>query len=118
MKNLTAKQKKFIRHLFYAIMLFLCASFLFFRHIVNEIYISELKAGNYSSTLEKMLYYPNIHQSYIPHYNEGNASFLQDDYDKAIYEYQEALGLFPSHPTECKIRVNLALSMLHKIDFL
>ena len=97
--------------------LILLACFLFFRHIINGIYISKIENKEYDSTLENALFYPNIPQSYIPHYNLGNAAYEKEEYDNAIHEYQIALGLFPTHPDECNIRINLALSLLKKIDF-
>ena len=100
-----------------SLILILLACFLFFRHFINEAYINKLDTREYDSKIENYLFYPNIPQSYIPHYNLGNAAYEKGDYDKAIHEYQLALGLFPTHPDECNIRINLALSMLHKIDF-
>ena len=97
--------------------LILLACFLFFRHIINGIYISKIENEEYDSKIENLLFYPNIPQSYIPHYNLGNAAYEKEEYDEAIHEYQIALGLFPSHPDECNIRINLALSLLKKTDF-
>ena len=42
---------------------------------------------------------------------------MQEDYDSAIACYKEALECHPTEKKECDIRVNLALAMLHKIDF-
>ena len=100
-----------------SLILILLAFFLIFRHFINEAYIDRINKREYNSNLVNYLFYPNIPESYIPHYNLGNAAYENQDYDKAIHEYQLALGLFPSHPKECDIRVNLALSMLEKIDF-
>lgn len=100
-----------------AIILLVLACFLLTRYIINSIYISNLEKGNNNSSLEKVLLFPNIPQSYIPYYNLGNGSYQQGDYDEAIYYYQKALSGFSSHPNECNIRINLALSLIQKIDF-
>lgn len=54
-------------------------------------------------------------------YNLGNVEYQRGNYDKAIYyyslAYQNGPPEHPEHDEECKIRVNLALSMCHKIDF-
>ncbi len=110
-------KRKLRNSLIISIILILLSCFLLFRHFINNEYIKKINAGEYDSSLEKSLLFPNIPQSYIPHYNMANAAYERGDYDEAIHEYQVALGLFPTHPNECKIRINLALSLLKKIDF-
>ena len=51
-------------------------------------------------------------------YNLGNAEYQKQNYDKAISYYVTALSKkLPENEKECMIRVNLALSICHTIDF-
>lgn len=91
--------------------------FLILRYAINSIYINQLNNGKYNSKLENSLLIINAPAGYVPHYNKGNAAYLNEDYDTAIKEYQSALSSFSPHPEECSIRINLALSIIQKIDF-
>ena len=71
-----------------SLILILLAFFLFFRHFINEAYINKLDTREYDSKIENYLFYPNIPQSYIHHYNLGNAAYEPSDYHKAIHESQ------------------------------
>ena len=57
-----------------------------------------------------------IQLPYTLKYNFGNALYKKKDYENAITEYKRALELFPLKYKECKIRINLALSMLKTIS--
>jgi tetratricopeptide (TPR) repeat protein len=60
----------------------------------------------------------NFPDSYLPYYNLGNVAYQNGDYDEAIANYKKALEIgAPHEDKECNIRVNLALSMLMKIDW-
>ncbi|MBE6121864.1 MAG: tetratricopeptide repeat protein [Erysipelotrichaceae bacterium] len=100
-----------------SLFLAVCALFLLVRYAVNERFISAYHNGDYSGSGEKSLLVMNVPQSWLPHYNLGNAAYQRESYDEAISEYAEALTLNPSHPDECRIRINMALAMLKKIDF-
>lgn len=52
---------------------------------------------------------------YIVKYNSGNNAYKKRNYEKAITEYESALKLFPPKYEECKIRINLSLSMIKTI---
>lgn len=52
---------------------------------------------------------------YMLWYNHGNELYKKGDYTEAIAAYDIALNLFPSKYKECKIRINMALSMIKKI---
>lgn len=56
-------------------------------------------------------------QPYIGPYNRGNIYYKLGNYDTAVQEYQKALEKHPSKRKECKIRINLALAMVEKLDF-
>lgn len=49
---------------------------------------------------------------YMIWYNHGNDLYNDGNYEEAIEAYDIALNLFPSKYKECKIRINMALSML------
>lgn len=53
---------------------------------------------------------------YVVHYNKGNNLYNNGDYVGAIREYEKALECFPPKYKECSIRINLALSMLKRIE--
>lgn len=79
----------------------------------NEKMISNYNRGNYKINSLDML---GILQPYIAPYNRGNIDYQLGDYDGAILEYQKALKKYPPHSKECKIRINLALAMVAKLD--
>ena len=83
---------------------------------INEIFIMQYNAKKYEENFVKKLFIGNFLEPYIAHYNYGNVLYKNNNYDKAIEEYNKALKLYPKHDRECKIRINLALAMLKKID--
>lgn len=83
---------------------------------INESFISKYNKGIYNENQIKKLFFLNIFQSYIAHYNYGNVLYQKEDYDGAIKEYQKALKANPPRDKECSIRINLALAMIAKID--
>lgn len=83
---------------------------------INESFISKYNKGNYDKNQVKKLFFLNIIQPYIAHYNYGNVLYKNSDFDGAIEEYNKSLKLFPSEEKECSIRINLALAMLAKLD--
>lgn len=91
--------------------------FLLVRYIMNESFIFRYNKGYYSVSTENALTHLNVPEGYLPHYNLGNAFYMYEDYDSAISCYKTALESHPTEKKECDIRVNLALAMLHKIDF-
>lgn len=106
------KKKYVVIYLILFFILLKCGSSFF----INEIFISKYEKGEYKESLVKTLLFINISEPYIAHYNYGNVLYKNNDYDKAIEEYNKALKLFPTHDKECNIRINLALAMLKKID--
>ena len=62
--------------------------------------------------------YIAVGENYVVPYNLGNAEYQKQNYDKAISYYVTALSKkLPENEKECMIRVNLALSICHTIDF-
>ena len=100
-----------------SVIVFIISLFLILRYTLNTIYINQLNNENYDSKIEDPLLLINVPAGYVPHYNKGNAYYQKGDCDYAIQEYQNALTSFSSHPEECSIRINLALSIIQKIDF-
>ena len=100
-----------------AVLLTLTALFLAARIIVNASFAKELENGTPSPVAEEALTIINFPEGYVPLYNAGNAYYKLGEYDQAIDRYQRALDHHPKDGKECPIRVNLALAMIHKIDF-
>lgn len=95
----------------------LFAIFLGVRIAINAAFAGALEQGTPEPSAEEGLLILNAPEGYVPHYNMGNAYYKREQYDEAIDQYQRALQYHPADGRECDIRVNLALAMLHKIDF-
>ncbi|MCI8621612.1 MAG: hypothetical protein HFJ50_08020 [Clostridia bacterium] len=54
---------------------------------------------------------------YVIKYNAGNKLYNEGKYKEAKNEYLESLKFYPKKEHECKIRINLALSILKNISF-
>ena len=92
--------------------------FLTARHVLNERFISDYGAGKYTDTFEKLLLPVNLPEGWLPLYHMGNISYQKEDYDAAISWYQQSLEKNPpAEEKECAVRINLALALLHKIDY-
>lgn len=93
------------------------ALFLVRRFLLNRSFLKSYAAGEYTTEAEQALLTMNTPEGYLPHYNMGNAAYEQGDYDSAVIFYRRALGYYIPAGRECDIRVNLALSMIGRIDF-
>ncbi|MBQ9305156.1 tetratricopeptide repeat protein [Butyrivibrio sp.] len=87
------------------------------RVFVNKGFVVSYEQGIYETSREKALFLMNFPQSYIPYYNVGNAAYQEGDYISAVSYYNDALKFNPKEPWDCQIRINLALALLHLIDF-
>ena len=91
------------------------------RSLINAEFLRSYNSGRYSSIPENLLPYLPFGENYVAPYNLGNVEYQRGNYDKAIYyyalAYQNGPPEHPEHDEECRIRVNLALSMCHTIDF-
>ena len=91
------------------------------RSVVNAIFLHSYNTGHYYSIPENLLPYLPFGENYVAPYNLGNVEYQKGNYDKAVYYYTLAYqNEPPEHPArdeECRIRVNLAFSMCHTIDF-
>ena len=91
------------------------------RCAVNADYLRNYKNGRFSTIPEVLLLYLPFGENYVAPYNLGNAEYQRGNYEKAVDYYFQALSAdTPEHPAreeECRIRVNLALSLCHTIDF-
>lgn len=85
-------------------------------YFLNEYYINKYETGDYEEASFEKLFFLNIQESYIAHYNRGNVLYEDKEYDDAIEEYEKALKLCKSKKRECNIRINLALAKIAKID--
>lgn len=100
------------------VLLLICGLFLVVRFVMNEIFLRRYDRKVYSTKYEEPLLVMNFPDSYLPYYNLGNVAYQNGDYDEAISNYKKALEIgAPHEDKECNIRVNLALSMLMKIDW-
>lgn len=99
------------------IYIIICVIFLklFITFCINEYFIAQYNKHKYNESLTEKLFFLNIYQPYVAHYNHGNVLYNKGKYDEAIEEYRTALNLFPPEDKECSIRINLALSMLKKL---
>lgn len=100
-----------------SVFLAIVALFLGIRYIINGAFLLNYNHGRYSYRTEEFLQKVNIPEGYLPFYNAGNAYYKLEDYDQAIVSYKKALESHPTEKKECDIRVNLALAMIHKVDF-
>ena len=94
------------------------ALFLGVRIIMNLVFLNNYSKGVYNVEAERKLTGTlNIVEGYVPYYNMGNAAYMNGDYDEAIADYRLALEKNPPKYYECPVRINLALSMIKKINF-
>lgn len=91
--------------------------FLLSRFLINRSFLTAYAEGNYEYDQEKKLLTMNAPEGYLPHYNMGNAAYEEGDYDSAVIFYERALSNYIPKGKECDIRVNLALSLIARIDF-
>lgn len=88
------------------------------RSLINTVFLQTYRSGSYSPLPEKLLSYLPFGENYVAPYNAGNAEFQRGNYNEAVTWYQKALASKPpERDEECMIRVNLAFSMCHTIDF-
>ncbi|MBR6172280.1 MAG: tetratricopeptide repeat protein [Eubacterium sp.] len=87
------------------------------RYFINQKFISAYESGNYETEKELSLTNINLVEPYLPYYNLGNVAYQEEDYTRAIAYYKQALDQDPPKYKECPIRINLALSLIKRIDF-
>ncbi len=87
------------------------------RYFMNQKFISAYESGNYETETELKLTNLNLVEDYLPYYNLGNVAYQEEDYTRAIAYYKQALEMDPPKYKECPIRINLALSLIKRIDF-
>ena len=92
--------------------------FIIARNVVNNSFLKDYENGRYSESPEDLFLHTFFGERYVVPYNLGNVNFLLGDYEKAVTYYNKALNCNPPEiDEECKIRVNLAYTMCHTIDF-
>ena len=99
------------------VLLVVFALVLLSRLIINKAFLHDYGNRSYREMPEASLQYMPLGENYIAPYNLGNVKYKKADYDSAIRYYNKALKLNPTEEDECKIRINLALAMCHKIKF-
>jgi tetratricopeptide (TPR) repeat protein len=123
MDPIVKKNKKIFRavRIILSVIFFLIAIdgiFMFARSVVNTAFLRNYEKGSYSEMPERFFLHLKFGENYVVPYNLGNVAYQYEDYDKAVTYYRQALSSGPPElEAECKVRVNLALSMCHTIDF-
>ena len=101
-----------------ALLLAAAGLFLAGRYLLNERFLAEYRSGRYTDTWERPLLPLNLPEGWLPLYHMGNISYQLEDYDAAIGWYQRSLEKHPpEEEKECAVRINLALALLHKVDY-
>ena len=123
MDPIVKKNKKIFRavRIILSVIFFLIAIdgiFMFARSVVNTAFLRNYEKGSYSEMPERFFLHLKFGENYVVPYNLGNVAYQYEDYDKAVTYYRQALASGPpEQEAECKVRVNLALSMCHTVDF-
>lgn len=86
------------------------------RAAVNAYFVRQAEQGDGRAGLERTLLTMNWNEGYIPYYNLGNLEAAKGQWEKAALLYESALGKGAAHPAECRVRINLALSLVHEVD--
>ena len=83
---------------------------------MNERNITRYQSGDYLIQENHFLQFGNPLESYIADYNAGNVSYQNQDYEKAMEQFEKALTKWhPQNKRDCQIRINYALSVLNQI---
>ena len=84
-----------------------------FNYVNNERKIKRFENGDYKENRTDVL---GFTEPYINDYNQGNIYYKQKEYGKALESYKKALEQNPPFEKECRIRINMALSIVVPID--
>lgn len=88
------------------------------RNILNRAFLSNYNAGSYSEFPENIVSDLPFGENYIAPYNLGNVEYWLGDYQKAARSYRRALqDQHIPEEKECRIRINMALAILHTVDW-
>ena len=107
-------------------LVFTAGLFVALRYGVNEFYNFAYRKGYYLDRSATTKMKPQFMDGYVPYYNTGNTDFQNGQYEKAATNFMQALEEEPPHDedaindhteNECRIRINLSLSLLNQIDF-
>lgn len=85
-----------------------------YNYAFTEKVIDKYEKEDYESSL-KSVRNVNFIEPYVALYDEGNLYYKNYDYKNAIKMYKEALKKNPTDDIDCKIRINLALSMVRAL---
>lgn len=89
-----------------------------FRSLVNRLFLYSYDNGRYSDYPEALARPLAFGENYVVPYNLGSAAYQRGDYPRAIEDFTDALRRRPpEEEVECRVRINLALSMLHDFPF-
>lgn len=79
--------------------------------IVNNSLINKYQEGKYPVIEVVLLRIANIMEPYVLYYNYGNFLHQNQEYEKAIEQYENALQESIPKYKECKVRINYALTI-------
>lgn len=83
--------------------------------VINDKFINQYSNKVYNEDQVKKLFFLNIQEPYIAHYNYGNVLYQNSNYEEAKSEYEEALKTVTDKRV-CDVRVNLSLTEIQLID--
>lgn len=88
--------------------------------IIIKIIINQNFVNNYPNEMHeyslKLNSFINLYEPYILHYNYGNYYYQMEKYNEAKDEYLKALEYDIPDENVCKVKTNLALSLLRNIN--
>ncbi|MBE6015636.1 MAG: tetratricopeptide repeat protein [Lachnospiraceae bacterium] len=108
---------KYVIMILISLLLLAFGIFLTIRYFINHNYVTAYNNGDYNATGEDILKTMNFPEGYVPYYNLGNAAYQKGEYILAAENFSQALKYYPREGEDCKIRINLALSLCYTIDF-
>ena len=119
-KNKQSVLKEVLITISWVIVAFLLAAgaLILIRSLVNKVFLVNYRNGTYSESPENLMSPMRFGENYVVPYNLGNVKYQQGDYETAAAYYYRALQSDPpEEEKECKIRINLALALLHNYPF-
>ena len=101
-----------------AALMILAGALFVFRSAVNRYFLFRYESADYSEYPEKILLPLALGENHVVPGNLGNAAYQRGEYELAAEYFRAALKRNPpAEGTECALRVNLALSILHTYPF-
>lgn len=84
-------------------------------HISNYTYDKKYNNENYNINVSQNFPY-SFFERYKNYYNLGNLNYKLKLYNTALSNFEKSLNSNPSADDECKVRINLVLSLINTLD--